>query len=75
MKLRAFEILVKPLEFGIDEGFFVEVFVGEFVFLNDFLRNELRFFAGFFAESRVVLANHLLDVLCDFLLNFSVHLQ
>ena len=75
MKLKAFEILVKPLELGIDKGLFIKVFVGELAFLYDFLRDELWFFAGFFAESRVVLTNHLLYVLCDFLLNLSVHLQ
>jgi hypothetical protein len=51
LKLRAFEILVKPLEFGIDKCFFIKIFVGEFIFLYDLLRNELRFFGSFLGES------------------------
>ena len=70
LKFRALQIFVEPLEFGIDKGFFIEVFMSEFVFLDDFFGDKLRFFVVFITESGVVLPNDISNLFGDFFMDF-----
>jgi hypothetical protein len=70
LEFRALEIFVKPLEFGVDKGFFVEVFMSEFVFFDDFFGDKLRFFVVLITERGVVLANDISNLFSDFFMDF-----
>jgi hypothetical protein len=70
LKLRTLQIFIEPLEFGIDKGFFIEVFMSEFVFFDDFFGNKLRFFVVFITEIGVVLPNDISNLFGDFFMDF-----
>ena len=75
LKLRIFDVFIKPLEFIIDKTFFVKIFMCLFRFENDFLWYFLSIHVFFLTKHWVILSYYSFDMIIDFLMNFSFVLK